>query len=83
MFNFIIYCCGIFKFSWRTFWAARNILDTLIVDFNIINKLNIILYGLISLWMASKYHQDKPLKIMEIISLKKKNKIKKIQVLEG
>ncbi len=83
MFNKMMYLCARYKFSWRTFWAAREILDSLIVDFNIINKFNILMYTMIALWMASKYHEANPLIIMKMIKQKKIINFTKFQVLEG
>ncbi len=50
--------CRVYNQSWKTFWIAISILDTMIIERGKIKIENIHLYGSTALFVASKYNES-------------------------
>lgn len=66
--DWFVEVCRNFKQSWQTLWAAISILDELIIEKGKITIQNLHLYGVVSLFMASKYHEPFNISLDEVLN---------------
>jgi hypothetical protein len=82
IFDWFVDICFIFCQSWRTLWSAMVILDKMIIEKGKVIPQNIHLYGMASIFIASKYHETENISLHTIVNCIGHNKYTKEQILK-
>jgi cyclin A len=81
IFDWFVEICATYNQGWQTLWGAMGILDRMIIEKGKVKSSNIHLYGVTSIFMASKYHERKNISLGDIIDKVAHRKFTKEQIL--